>query len=253
MSIVRRLTGARSSAQDEEQQAEEEVEEPEEADEDEEEQDEEFQLDQFMRDGHFEKRIEDRSAKKVGVIWKNLTVKGVGTTATTVKTLPDAVFGTFGPDLYRIITRFFPALRLNRHAQTRTLLHDFTGVLRDGEMMLVLGRPGSGCSTFLKTISNNRKSYAAVEGEVSYGGISAEKQKKHFLGEVNYNPEDDKHFATLNVWQTLKFSLMNKTKKRERAEIPIIINALLRMFGMSHTKYTPVGDEYTRGVSGGER
>lgn len=213
----------------------------------------EFELEQFMREGHFEKRVEGRSAKKVGVLWKDLTVKGIGSTAVSVKTLPDAIIGTFGPDLYKIIMHFFPRLKLRRHARTRTLINKFSGVVRDGEMMLVLGRPGSGCSTFLKAIANNRESFAEVTGEVSYGGISADKQKKHFRGEVNYNPEDDKHFASLDVWQTLKFSLMNKTKKREKGEIPIIINALLRIFGISHTKYTLIGDEYIRGVSGGER
>jgi ABC-type multidrug transport system ATPase subunit len=82
-------------------------------------------------------------------------------------------------------------------------------------------RPGSGCSTFLKAISNNRESYAAVEGDVSYGGIPAGKQKKQFRGEVNYNPEDDSHMADLNVWQTLKFALTNKTKKNEKHEVSV--------------------------------
>jgi ABC-type multidrug transport system ATPase subunit len=105
----------------------------------------------------------------------------------------------------------------------------------------------------LKAISNNRGSYADVTGTVSYGGIDAEKQNKQFRGEVNYNPEADLHFASLNVWQTLKFSLMNKTKKKDQFEIPIIIEVLMKIFGISHTKYTLVGDEYVRGVSGGER
>jgi ATP-binding cassette subfamily G (WHITE) protein 2 (SNQ2) len=106
---------------------------------------------------------------------------------------------------------------------------------------------------FLKSIANDRGSYAEVTGDVSYGGISAEDQAKYYRGEVNYNPENDQHFPALNVWQTLKFALMNKTKKHETAEIPIIVDALLRMFGISHTKQTLVGNEYTRGVSGGER
>ena len=135
----------------------------------------------------------------------------------------------------------------------RDILHDFTGVVRDGEMMLVLGRPGSGCSTFLKVIANNREGYAEVVGDVTYGGISAAEERKRYRGEVNYNPEDDQHFPTLNVWQTLKFSLLNKTKKREKGDIPVIINALLKMFGISHTRYTLVGNEYVRGISGGER
>ncbi|KAI4287079.1 MAG: hypothetical protein L6R35_003666 [Caloplaca aegaea] len=215
----------------------------------------EFELGGFIKEGHFEKRSEggDSSAKKVGVVFKNLTVKGMGSTVATARTLPDAVLGTFGPDLYRVISGFVPALQRRNAGETRTLINDFTGVVRDGEMMLVLGRPGSGCTSFLKAVANKRSEYAAVDGEVAYGGISAEEQKRHFLGEVNYNPEDDQHFPSLNVWQTLKFSLMNKTRKRHQPEINIIIQALLKMFGISHTSKTLVGNEYVRGISGGER
>lgn len=205
-----------------------------------------------MREGRFEKRSEEGSEKRVGVVYRNLTVKGVGSTASLVRTVPDAVIGTFGPDLYRNITKLFPSLQF-RKPPTRTLIHDFTGCVRDGEMMLVLGRPGAGCSTFLKAITNNRESFAAVEGEVSYGGIDAKRQQKMYRGEVNYNPEDDIHHATLNVWQTLTFALLNKTKKSGKEDIPVIATALMKIFGIGHTKYTLVGDEYIRGVSGGER
>jgi ATP-binding cassette subfamily G (WHITE) protein 2 (SNQ2) len=206
-----------------------------------------------MKEGHFEKRKNGQSAKKVGVIWKNLTVQGAGSTSTFVRTLPDAILGTFGPDLYKLLCRLIPALKLSRRSQTRTLIHDFSGCVKDGEMMLVLGRPGSGCSTFLKAIANHRDSYASVDGDVSYGGITAEEQGKNYRGEVNYNAEDDVHFAELNVWQTLYFALLNKTKKKDKDHIPVILNALLKIFGISHTTHTKVGDEFVRGVSGGER
>ncbi|CAN8097481.1 unnamed protein product [Discula destructiva] len=211
-----------------------------------------FELGDFIREGHFEKRKEGRSAKKVGVVFKNLTVEGVGDTVQFVKTLPQAVMGTFGPDLYHLLSRFLPLLRASG-GKRRTLIHDFSGVVRDGEMMLVLGRPGSGCSTFLKAVANNRESYAAVKGEVTYGGIPAEKQIKMYRGEVAYNQEDDVHFANLTVWQTFIFALTTKTKKKATQDIPIISQALMKIFGITHTKHTLVGDEYTRGVSGGER
>lgn len=209
---------------------------------------------EFLKDGHFEKRTEEGdSAKKVGVIYKNLTVKGVGAQASFTRNLPQAILGTFGPDLYHLVCRFFPLLRVGKAPALRNLIHDFTGSVRDGEMMLVLGRPGSGCSTFLKAIANKRDAFAAVEGDVSYGGIPAEEQLKRYRGEVNYNPEDDQHLPTLTVWQTLRFALMNKTKKHDAGTIPIIIDSLLKMFGISHTSGTLIGDEYVRGVSGGER
>lgn len=233
------------------------------------EEEDEFVLDEFMKEGHFEKRKDGRSAKKVGVVYEHLTVKGVGSTATFVRTLPDAILGTFGPDLYHNISKFLPFLRFGKQ-ETRTLINDFSGVVKDGEMMLVLGRPGAGCTTFLKAIANKREGYASVTGDVKYGGISADKQKKMYRGEVNYNMEDgayhyigrfrlityyctDIHMPTLTVWQTFLFALTTKTKKKSREDIPIIASALMKMFGISHTKYTLVGDEYTRGVSGGER
>ncbi|KAL8916273.1 MAG: hypothetical protein Q9172_006380 [Xanthocarpia lactea] len=205
----------------------------------------EFELGGFIKEG--------QSAKKVGVLFKNLTVMGAGATTSFAKTLPDAILGTLGPDLYRIISGFVPALQRHNAGVTRTLINDFTGVVRDGEMMLVLGRPGSGCTTFLKALANKRSEYASVTGDVNYGGISAAEQHRHYRGEVNYNPEDDQHFPSLNVEQTLKFSLMNKTKKQHHSEIGIVIEALLKMFGISHTKKTLVGNEYVRGISGGER
>ncbi|KAJ5972824.1 CDR ABC transporter [Penicillium vulpinum] len=213
-----------------------------------------FDLGEFLVGGHLERRTTTGGpAKKVGVVFKNLTVKGVETGASFVRTLPQALMGTFGPDLYNIVCQFVPQLRFGKQLPVRDLIHDFSGTVREGEMMLVLGRPGAGCTTFLKAIANDRGAFAGVDGEVSYGGLSSKDQNKHFRGEVNYNPEDDQHFPSLTVWQTLKFSLINKTRKHDRESIPIIIDALLKMFGITHTKNTLVGNEYVRGVSGGER
>lgn len=217
-----------------------------------EDEDEDFELADFIKEGHFEKRDEEGSAKRVGVVFKNLTVEGTAETVQFVKTLPKAILGTFGPDLYRLLSRFLPFLKFGT-TKRRTLLHNISGVVRSGEMMLVLGRPGSGCTTFLKAVANNRESYASVTGDVSYGGIPADKQKRMYRGEVTYNAEDDVHFATLSVWQTLAFALSTKTKRSAVDSIPIIARALMRMFGITHTQHTLVGDAYTRGVSGGER
>ncbi|KAJ5822763.1 CDR ABC transporter [Penicillium robsamsonii] len=216
--------------------------------------DDSFDLGEFLTGGHLERRTTAGGpAKKVGVVFKNLTVQGVETGASFVRTLPQAVMGTFGPDLYNLVCQFVPQLRFGKHPPVRDLIHDFSGAVREGEIMLVLGRPGAGCTTFLKAIANDRGAFAGVNGEVSYGGLSAEDQNKRFRGEVNYNPEDDQHFPSLTVWQTLKFSLINKTRKHDRESIPIIIDALLKMFGITHTRNTLVGNEYVRGVSGGER
>ncbi|PUU78330.1 hypothetical protein B9Z19DRAFT_1126905 [Tuber borchii] len=61
-----------------------------------------------------------------------------------------AVFFMTALCLYRIVTGFFPALTVGKGPPTRELISGFTGAVRDGEMMPVLGKPGAGCSTFLR-------------------------------------------------------------------------------------------------------
>ena len=72
---------------------------------------------------------------------------------------------------------------------------------------------------------------------------------------------DDTHIPTLTVGQTLDFALSTKTpgsggrlpgvsKKEFGVEVR---DLLLRMLNISHIKSTLVGNEFVRGVSGGER
>lgn len=67
----------------------------------------------------------------------------------------------------------------------------FSGVELSRSQCLVLGRPGSGCSTFLKSIANRRKDYLQVEGSVLYAGITAEEMERLYGGEVVYNQEGE--------------------------------------------------------------
>ena len=117
----------------------------------------------------------------------------------------------------------------------------------------VLGRPGAGCSTFLRTIAGHHSSFLGVTGSIDYSGVSLEEVKKHYRGQVAYVPEDDVHFPTLSVRQTLEFALQSKSPKRYQERIPRYLEIYGRVFGMSHTMNTLVGNEYIRGVSGGER
>ena len=76
---------------------------------------------------------------------------------------------------------------------------------------------------------------------------------KNYRGEVAYVPEEDDHFPTLTVRQTLEFALQSKTTKRYQQNIPEYLEVFARVFGISHVLESLVGNEYIRGVSGGER
>ncbi|KAI1001764.1 ABC multidrug transporter [Podosphaera aphanis] len=217
----------------------------------------EFNLSKFLKDGYFEKRPDE---KKLGVVFKDLTVEGVGTSTKFVKTLPWEIFGcanltikSLGLDLFNLLFRLIPiSPKFGAITTKRNLIQNFNGLVKEGEILLVLGRSGSGSTTFLKAISNMRKSFLAVKGDVSYGGITASEQLKNYRGEVNYCEEDDHHIPSLTVEQTLKFALLTKCKKREARNIPRIIDGILKTLGISHTRHTLLGNQVIRGVSGGE-
>ncbi|EEB92446.1 hypothetical protein MPER_09042, partial [Moniliophthora perniciosa FA553] len=177
-----------------------------------------------------------------------------------VKTFGNAILAFIISPITLLWGLIQPLLPLKKQPM-RTILHKSDGYLKSGEMCLVLGCPGAGCSTFLRTIANRREDFGAVSGEVLYAGMDAHEMAKFYKGEVAYNEEDDRHIATLTVGQTLNFALSTKTpgpngrlpgvsRKEFDKEVQ---NTLLRMLNIAHTKNTLVGDEFVRGVSGGER
>ncbi|KAJ5956072.1 hypothetical protein N7501_010351 [Penicillium viridicatum] len=202
---------------------------------------------------------EDEKTRHVGVVWKSLTVKGVGLGAALQPTNGDIFLG-----LPRLIKQLFTRGRKGvgaGKAPIRTILDDFTGCVRPGEMLLVLGRPGSGCSTFLKVLGNQRAGYESIEGDVRYGGTDSEKMAKQYRSEVLYNPEDDLHYATLTVRDTLLFALKSRTPDKV-SRIPgesrkeyqeTFLSAIAKLFWIEHALGTRVGNELIRGVSGGEK
>lgn len=92
-----------------------------------------------------------------------------------------------------------------------------------------------------------------MTGSIDYSGLAPDEVRKHYRSAVAYVPEDDVHFPTLTVRQTLEFALKSKTPKRFQDRIPKYLEIYGRVFGMTHTMNTLVGNEYIRGVSGGER
>ena len=201
---------------------------------------------------------EEEKTRHVGLVFKHLTVKGMGLGAALQPTVGDILLGL--PRLIKgIVTRGSKAA--GGKPPIRTLLNDFNGCVRPGEMLLVLGQPGSGCSTFLKVLGNQRFGYKEVTGEVTYGGSSAQEMMKNFRGDVLYNPEDDLHYPTLTVKQTLTFALRTRTPgkaSREAGEsrsayVREFLRVVSKLFWIEHTMGTKVGDAFIRGVSGGEK
>lgn len=74
------------------------------------------------------------------------------------------------------------------------------GLIKPGEVTVVLGRPGAGCTTFLKTIACHTDGFNVADGSIiSYDGITPEEIKQNLRGEVVYCAETETHFPYLTV------------------------------------------------------
>lgn len=76
--------------------------------------------------------------RKLGVTWKNLTVKGIGADS------------AFNENIFSQLNIVQLAQGANRPKSLKTIVENSHGCVRPGEMLLVLGRPGAGCTSLLK-------------------------------------------------------------------------------------------------------
>lgn len=111
-------------------------------------------------------------------------MSGIGGVKNYIQTFPDAFISFFN-----VFGTAASILGLNKKGREFDILKNFRGVAKPGEMVLVLGRPGSGCTTFLKVMANQRYGYTKVDGEVMYGSFGADTFGKRFRGEAVYNQE----------------------------------------------------------------
>lgn len=185
--------------------------------------------------------------RELGVTWRNLNVQAVSAEAS----VNENVLSQFNIPKIVQDARQKPPMR--------KILQNSHGCVKPGEMLLVLGRPGSGCTTLLKMLSNRRSGYASVDGDVRFGSMT-HKEASRYRGQIVMNTEEELHFPTMTVGQTMDFATRLKIPSHLPSETasPEAFRQeskrfLLESMGISHTHDTKVGNEYVRGVSGGER
>jgi ATP-binding cassette subfamily G (WHITE) protein 2 (PDR) len=95
--------------------------------------------------------------------------------------------------------------------------------------------------------------------EVKYDGISWDEMHSRFRGEVIYQAETEIHFPQLTVGDTLLFAAHARAPRNRppgvtRDQYALHMrDVIMAMLGLTHTINTRVGNEFIRGVSGGER
>lgn len=185
--------------------------------------------------------------RELGVTWQNLTVEVLAAEAA----VNENMISQFNiPQLIKDWRRKPPLT---------PILSDSHGCVKPGEMLLVLGRPGSGCTTLLKMLTNRREGYHTINGDVHFGSMTP-KEAEDYHGQIVMNTEEELFYPRLTVGQTMDFA----TKLKVPHHLPEGVKSvaeytaetkefLLQSMGIAHTADTKVGNEFVRGVSGGER
>ncbi|XP_057805172.1 ABC transporter G family member STR2-like [Salvia miltiorrhiza] len=130
------------------------------------------------------------------------------------------------------------------------LLHHITGYAPKGCITAVMGPSGAGKSTFLDALAG-RIASGSLMGRVSLDG--ADVSPSLIKRTSAYIMQEDRLFPMLTVYETLMFAAdfrlgsISRDDKRQRVE------NLIQQLGLSSSRNTYIGDEGTRGVSGGER
>ncbi|CAG8044337.1 unnamed protein product [Penicillium nalgiovense] len=121
-------------------------------------------------------------------------------------------------------------------------------------MLMIIGRPGSGCTTFLKGLCHMHAEYKNTSGTLLYGGVQANFEDPTAPVETTFCAEEDIHFPSLTVEETLRFAVNSRFSNAIcSADAHNTVVNLARLFGIDHVLATRVGNEQIRGVSGGER
>jgi ABC-type multidrug transport system fused ATPase/permease subunit len=98
-------------------------------------------------------RYPDRTA---GVAFRNLSVHGFGSPTDYQKDVLNCLLEA-GTIMRRLAGIKMPRIEI---------LRSFDGLVKSGEMLIVLGKPGSGCSTLLKTIAGEMNGISLSEDSV---------------------------------------------------------------------------------------
>ncbi|KAK9064926.1 hypothetical protein SSX86_016309 [Deinandra increscens subsp. villosa] len=134
--------------------------------------------------------------------------------------------------------------------QEADLLNKITGYAPKGCITAVMGPSGAGKSTLLDGLAG-RIASGSLKGKVSLDGT--EMSPSLIKRTSAYIMQDDRLFPMLTVYETLLFAADFRLGSIPRAEKRERVETLIDQLGLSTARNTYIGDEGTRGVSGGER
>lgn len=137
----------------------------------------------------------------------------------------------------------------SRKKANKQILSNLKGVFIPG-MNAILGPTGSGKSSLLDILAD-RKEKRGIAGEILVDGRNRTSKYKK---EIGYVAQDDVISGNLTVRENLMFSAnIRLPKTLPPIEKENVVRDVINQLGLNKCADSKVGDEYQRGISGGER
>ncbi|BFZ20136.1 hypothetical protein BsWGS_23175 [Bradybaena similaris] len=172
----------------------------------------------------------------------------IGNSQTSYSTISDAGEGSV-LSAHNINCTVKVATTCCRRSVEKQILFDVTGVFKKG-MNAILGPTGSGKSTFLDVLAG-RKDPSGVSGQLLLDG---KPMPDNFKCMVGYVVQADIIMGTLSVKENFHFSAALRLPRSVSAsEREAKVQEVIRELGLEKCADTKVGNEFIRGISGGER
>ena len=135
-------------------------------------------------------------------------------------------------------------------------LHNVSGFVRSGEMVLVLGANESTTSTLIRSLTAQLSSKDNLSGSLLLNGLPLGPDAWQWWRRIaSYvSSSDTTYAAVLTVRETLFFAAQcNSDGTQSDKELNEIVEEVLEFLDIAHVASTVVGDENLRGISGGQK
>ena len=131
----------------------------------------------------------------------------------------------------------------------RRILADVGGDAFEGRLLAIMGPSGAGKTTLLEILAGvlETKNGQVVRGCVSGPLASSLDHNAAFVG------QNDQFHAHQTVEETLLLAANLRLPGSTRAHCQAAVDKSLIILGLTHARHTRVGNEHSRGISGGER
>jgi ABC-type multidrug transport system ATPase subunit len=147
------------------------------------------------------------------------------------------------------------------------VLNGVNGEIKHSRLTAVMGPSGSGKTTFLSTLSG-RASYGTQIGKIFLNG--KEENIGKYRGLTGFVPQEDTMIRSLSVEQVLRHSAYTRlpidvvepqnngngngsSHSGSTRNVDAIVEDTLRLLSLTEIRHSAIGDEETRGISGGQR